>query len=213
VAIITKCLAVDSLAQYEVLKNEFDNENQQLQDDPENIIEIEKVPVLPNRVYFRDPHSMVIFRLIDHLGEPLSDLDLKLTAGARNSPDALPKGFFSDRQRNNKAINTLTFFLNYAAMNGCRKLEIGSRTYREEMKGAENYGIKVDPFNTKGFVHYLPCRYTSKTNNLIQYIKPNQTTIIDIIQKRIIRRGVFELTRDRSPGSFKKQPAGKTIPF
>ena len=103
VAIITKCLSVDSLAQYEVLKNEFDNENQQLQDDPESIIEIEKVPVLPDRVYFHDPQSMVIFRLIDHFGEPLTDLDLKLTAGARNSPDALPKGFFSDCQRNTQS--------------------------------------------------------------------------------------------------------------
>lgn len=212
VAIITRCLAVDSKKKYGLLKKEFDTENQQLQDDPEKIIEIEKVPVLPDRVYIHDPQSMVIFRLFDHLGEPVTDLDLKLTAGARNSPDALPKGFFSDCQRNRKAINTLAFFLNHAAMNGCKELTIDSKIYRKETKGAANYGIKIEPFDTSGYVHYLPCQYSSKTNDLIQFIKPNQTTIIDIVLKRVIRRGVFELTKDRSSGSFKKQPLGKPIP-
>jgi hypothetical protein len=211
VATITRCLAVESRTQYQNLKDKFDIENRQIQDDPEKVIEIEKVPVLPDRVYIHDPQSMVIFRTTDHLGEPFSELDLKLTAGARNSPDALPQGFFSDRQRNHKANNSLTFFLNYSAMKGCDELKMGSKTYRRKMHGADNYGIKIHPFFTNGYVHYLPCHYMNKTQDIIQFIKPNQTTIIDIVLKRVIRSGVFELGKDRKPASFKKQPFGKPI--
>lgn len=211
VATITECLAVESRTQYRDLKGKFDIENKQNQNDPEKAIEIEKVPVLPDRVYIHDPQSMVIFRTTDHLGEPLSELDLKLTAGARNSPDALPQGFFSDRQRNHKANNSLTFFLNYAAMKGWDELKKGSKTYRKEIYGADNYGVKIQPFFNKGYVHYLPCQYTNKTQDVIQFIKPNQTTIIDIVLKRVIRSGVFELSKDRTPVSFKKQPVGKPI--
>lgn len=53
---------------------------------------------------------MVIFRVQDDEGFPITDFDLILTAGPDNNPNHLPKGFFADRQLNSINKETITFF-------------------------------------------------------------------------------------------------------
>jgi hypothetical protein len=46
---------------------------------------------------------------------------------------------------------------------------------------------------------------------LSAFIKPHATTMVDIRLHRIVREGVFQLTLDTSPESFKGQPWGDPI--
>ncbi|MEP6960674.1 MAG: hypothetical protein ABI995_01250 [Acidobacteriota bacterium] len=46
----------------------------------------------------------------------VDDYDLLFTAGPDHSPDALPSGFFIDRQRNSRQRDTLTYFVNHTPM-------------------------------------------------------------------------------------------------
>jgi len=43
------------------------------------------------------------------------------------------------------------------------------------------------------------------------FLRPHETTLVDIVLRRIVRRGAFELTTDLEPGSFKSQPPGEPV--
>src|SRR5207247_1333561 len=86
--------------------------------------------------------SMAIFRIVDPTGNPIPDFDLLLTAGPEYSPDHLPHGFFIDRQRNRRAPNVLTYYLDHAAMSQTRQL-----------------GFRLQPRPSSGPVHFDPAEY------------------------------------------------------
>jgi hypothetical protein len=46
---------------------------------------------------------------------------------------------------------------------------------------------------------------------LAKLIIPNQTTLVDIVMKRIVHEGVFQLTRDKGPEEFGEVKPGKIL--
>jgi hypothetical protein len=139
-------------------------------------------------------------------------LALLFTAGARSSPDELPRGFLVDRQRNSKHRGTLTFFLNHALMHGSDAvLDAAGEVRREALPGATRLGLRINPFDTTGYAHYRPGRLDASREALERFVKPHATTLVDIRMRRIVREGVFQLTQDTSAKSFKKQPLGDPI--
>lgn len=208
VAAILRCLRVDSATDYQAACDEFDTLTARTQRDER--IQHRSRGWLPDTYAICDPHSMVTARMEDDQGHALTDFDL-LLLGKGSSPDTLPPGFFADRQRNRRHPGTLTFYLNHAIMVGDRELREGDEVLRARQPGAAELGFAVSPRPQEGFVHYLPAAYAARGTALTEYLRPNETLLIDIVMRRVVREGTFALTQDRRSRSFQNQDEGDPI--
>ena len=173
--------------------------------------QVETHPVGPFvREYLHDPCAMLVFRVRDEQGAPVKDFEIVLTAGA-DSPDALPPGFFIDRQRNRADPGTITYYVNAAKLLGAKAVAHDGRTLRPALAGADSLGLRVVPYPQDGFVHFLPCALPASGANLAAWVRPYETTVIDVVLRRVVREGVFRLTRERTPEDFTRAPPGPPI--
>jgi hypothetical protein len=208
---ILDCLNVSSQEEYVGLCNRFEQQTEDVQD--EERIETEVRQLLPNRVFIHDAHAMLIIRVRDDQGSAVSDFDLKFTAtkwGAV-SPDYLPTGLIVDRQLNHRQPGILTFYLNHHLLIGTAPLREGKRVFREARKGAAGLGLQIVARPAEGFVHYASAELNPKTQSLKGYIKPHQTTLIDVILRRIVRSGTFGLTKMRKSSDFTETEYGEVV--
>jgi hypothetical protein len=198
---IFRCLAVNNEAQYSDLVSAFAEESAKVQE--MSRVETDTTET-GTRYYFHDKHSMVIFRLRDSEGHVVSDYDLLLTAGPDNDPDALPTGFFRDRQCNCKDKSTLTYFFNYDAMNGTPAIVNDEGTViRSPKAGRRSLGITVVARPDKGLVHYLPAVLPASEDVFNKIIRPNSTTLVEIRLRRIVSDEVMGLVSYKDAGEIK----------
>jgi len=158
-----------------------------------------------------DPCAMLVFRVRDDQGKPLKDFDVILTAGPEDNPNHLPPGFFIDRQRNHLDPGCVVYYVNAARLLGAPAVIHQGRELRAALPAAPSLGLRIIPFPQDGFVLYQPALLKATPEHLAALIKPNQTTIVDIVLKRMVREGVYRLTRERTPMDFTKQPPGPPI--
>lgn len=125
-----------------------------------------------------EPCSMLVFRLVDTGGNPVEDYDLLLTSGKRYSPDSLPKGFFLDRQRNQRDSSRLTYFLDY-----------------EAMQEANQLGFRLVPRPDRGPVRYRSAEFRSTLARVDTVLAPHQTVMVEITVDRILREDVYVLRK------------------
>lgn len=208
VSSILQCLRIASRKDYAALFDTFRVQTAEVQQQ-EQVEDRSNLGPFNHQVIV-DPCCMLIFRVRDDQGNTLKDFDIILT-GKDNNPNALPPGFFIDRQRNHLNPGTLTYYLNYARMFGAPAVTYRGRQLRPALPACEHLGLHVIPYPQDGFVHYLPATLAASAENLVNFIRPNQTTIVDIVMRRIVREGVYRLTRDASPVNFTKQPPGTPI--
>ncbi len=209
VTAIVDCLKVTNRREYTSLCKRFDAETTQVQESERK--EVETRMLLPDNFFIHDRYSMVIFRVRDEAGHVVGDFDLTLTAGPNNNPNHLPKGFAIDRQANKRDGGTLTYYFNWDVMSGCPEVTHDGKELRPASPGAVALGLRIDPRPTEGFVHYLPCEINASTGLLQSVLMPNQTTLVDITLRRIVRRGVFELDRGVAQQKFKDTPPGAPL--
>ena len=177
VTAILDCIRVRSLADYRQVVKKHAAETMAVQE--EERLEVEDKFLLPDSHFIHDRYSMVIFRLRDDEGYPITDFDLLLTAGRDNDPNKLPKGFFMDRQLNRRNGSTITYYFNYDIMVGAPEVKHGNKVIREATRGADALGLRVMPRPDEGFVHYLPCEIRASRALLEHTLLPNATTMID----------------------------------
>lgn len=209
---IQRCLAVEDASDYDKLSAAFAAETEEVQKAEK--VEIQKIPILPDRSFIHDRTSLVIFRLRDSEGFPLQDFDLELT-GLQDDPGLLPEGFFKDRQRNQRAKHVLTFFFNYDLMIGSPAVadprEKG-RFLRDARLGVDRLGLRVTPRPNAGFVHYQACGLVASPKTLRAVIQPNQATLVDVVIRRLVHRETFELEHGDAPrASFRKVKPGDEL--
>ncbi len=210
---ILRCLQVRTRNQYDELRGQFDKENKDVQQAEQ--VERE-TRILRDAWFVHDRFSMVIFRLTDDHGYPVTEADMLLTAGEQHDPNMLPQGFFADRQKNRRHGGTLTYFFNHDVMIGCDEVwhvtkKGKEKLIREEQPGAERLGLKITPRPATGFVHYLPCDLEASGSALRSFLKPNQTTLVDIVLRRVVHEGVFRLDRGTKQRKFKNDPPGPPL--
>ena len=209
VTALLQCLRVTTLKDYAALFDTFRVQTAEVQQ-REQVEDRSLIGPFDHQVIV-DPCCMLVFRVRDDQGNALKDFDILLTAGKDNNPNGLPPGFFIDRQRNHLDPGTVTYYLNYHRMLGSPPVIYKGRQLRAALPGCGTLGLHVIPYPQEGFVLYQPARLTTSAENLRNFIKPNQTTIVDIVLRRIVREGVYRLTRDASPEDFTKQPPGMPI--
>ena len=205
---ILRCLAVSDAAGHAALRKAFDAENAAHQHLSRRI-EVEKVPVLPDRIYIHDPHAMVIFRVLDATGARVPEMDLLLTAGPAGDPNQLPQGFLTDRQGNRRAPGNLAFFLNHAVLAGCPELrDERGRLVRAELLPRPPYSLKLSPRVDDRLVGHWGGVLDPEFGDLLAALPPNRTTIIDFVLTRVVRESVFRLTRNLAKRSFRDDDPG-----
>jgi hypothetical protein len=198
---VVRCLKVTSRASYNVLSTELDALSAKTQKDEH----IEKVKgIFGTRTYETNRYSMPVFRFIDDRGDTLTDYDLLLTAGPKYDEDALPEGFFVDRQRNQKSPGKLTYYLDYDVM------ESGIR--KASMQGKLGFRVKARPEDgNSALAYYRLLDFRSDLDTLIKILRPNQAALIEVVLQRRVDKTVFTLTSDLTPGPIDSRPKKQLV--
>lgn len=188
---ILACLRVQTKKDYSGLIAAFEQENDLIW--KEELLEKERELMVFRRYFIRDRFSMVVFRVRDHEGRPVSDFDLILTAGDNDDPNHFPEGFCQDRQRNRLNPETITFFFNYDVLNGSGPVKDGTKVVRPAIEPTTKLGLQVIPRPDNGFVRYLPCRITASSKMFSKVLFPHATTLVDIVLQRLVDKEVFRV--------------------
>ncbi len=212
---VLSCLLVSNRDEYLSLCDEFATQNRTVRETER--VEIITRSFIPNAVYFHDTHAMIIFRVCDDRGYAIGDFDLTLHGKIkrRSGPDFLPKGFFVDRQKNSRESGVLTYYFSYDAMTGLPAISNPrnrKKLLREELPGADGLGLEIVARPDTGFVHYVPAFLKVSRDVLQEFMRADETTLVDIVLRRVVHEGVFRLTDKLDPESFTDQPPGAPIP-
>jgi len=206
---ILRCVAVDTPSAYQGICDDFESETRSIE--RAELIEKES-RLLPGRCFIHDPCCMLVAQIEDEQGRPVEHLDFKLTAGKEGDPNLLPAGFFKDKQRNQLHRGTLTFFLNHAVMHGSGEvLSPEGGVLRPALESAEALGIEISPHVQDGWIHLLPARLNATAKTLERFVRPHTTTMIEVVMRRVMREGVYRLTRDRKSKDFTRDPGGEAL--
>jgi hypothetical protein len=204
---IVRCLKVRSTRDYGTLTAAFERENATVRKNER----YETSGRLLKHEHFTDAHGIIIARIRDDGGHVPERMDFKFT-GPGNNPDGLPSGMIVDRQRNRRSAGTLTFYLNADAALGAG--EVSNRrgsVVRRRLPGLSASGIALFPRPRDAYVGHAIAQLGATLRNLENLVKRDQTVLLDIELKRIVRSGTFALTTDLRRRSFKDQNKGKPI--
>lgn len=212
VALIRKCLAIKDAAEYQALAAEFDQHSRDVLEAERS--ELEDRLLLQDRYFLHDAHSMVIIRVRDDQGYIPDDVRILFT-GEGNNPNHLPTGFLVDHQRNRLHRGTFTFYFNHDIIHGCDAVyhQKGTRRVkvRPKLGGIKELGIQIQAFPDNGFARYHPCEAKPSKDLLRRLILPHRTLLLEVVLKRIIHQGVFEISPGTQTQDFKKAPPGPVL--
>jgi hypothetical protein len=209
VAAIARCLTVRDDAAYAAVCDEFDALTARTQE-AERVQRVKQL-FLMERTFVNPVATQLILRVLDDTGEALHDFDFLLTscdpAGRTErqrlpDPNKLPPGFFVDRQRNSRARGTLTYYLNHEVLRSAPALGL-----RILPRPAVDPDARASDF----FTHYVKAELHAATDTLLPLVRPNATLLIDVVLKRLVRSGMFRLTRDLRPRDFTGEGTGDVL--
>lgn len=209
---ILDCIKVKTKTDYEKLYQQFEQETQEVLKD--ELTESVSGLFTSKRYFIHDQYCMVIFRVVDTEGYPIKDFDLIISAGDDNDPNHLPEGFFQDRQRNRNNPENITYYLNYDILQGVSAVKDGKKEIRSKQKGIDKIGLRIIPRPSSGFVHYIPCEIKADQAMFDYVLKPNSTTLVEIVLQRIVSKEVFRINpinKHPNDGDFKKISPGDDI--
>jgi len=112
---VLRCLEVGSAAAYNRLVKEMGELTAKTQTD-EHEQTVKELFVF-KRTFVTNRYCMLVIRITDDRGNNLPDYDVLFTAGPDYDPNHLPPGFFVDRQRNQRNLGKLTYYIDYDVMN------------------------------------------------------------------------------------------------
>ena len=207
---ILRCLSIRDAASYTALCDAFDAENAVRDADK---VELEPAGPFAPRVHIHDPRSMLIVRLTDEAGEPLTGAGFLLTAGTPASADLMPVDFLLDRQANSKQRTTISLFLDHSLLAGDTRVadpRNSRKTLRPVVVSHRPYGAYVQPVDLTGLVHHALAR-SQPGDDLFSMLGAHQTTVLDVVLPRKIHEGVFRLTQNLAPRDFSKPVPGSII--
>ncbi|WP_298628365.1 phospholipase PlaB [uncultured Legionella sp.] len=198
---VLRCLQVTHRKAYNTLSKELDKLTKETQE----LEHTEAVKTLIfKREYITNRYSMIVFRLIDDRGNHLVDYDLYLTAGPKYSEDALPNGFFVDRQRNVRNRGKLSYFLDYDVM------DEGLNT--PQMQGNLGFRIRAYPeASDQALAYYRLLDFHSSLADMHKIIHPNETVMVEIMLQRKVDKAVSRITNNLTPAKISAKPAGKRV--
>jgi hypothetical protein len=195
---LVRCLEVGSAKDYETVTAEFQKLSAKTQRDEET----QRTKIGPfSRTFKTHRCMMLVFTFRDDEGYPVTDFDMRLTAGKNYDEYALPPGFFIDRQRNSRDPSTLTYYLDYDVMIAGLDKKLENRL-----------GFVVEARPATGLSHYDPAIFRGTSDDIVKALLPNETLLIEITLKRNIDRQIFTLTDNlTAPEDISGTPSGTSV--
>ena len=190
---IMQCIRVKTTSDYKQVCSDFSTKTNEIQN--EERLETETEFLVIKRHFIHDRYSMVIFRVRDSKGYPVTDFDVVFTAGSQDDPNHLPEGFCADHQRNRINPEMITFFFNFDVLNGCKPVMEDNVIIRREILPTSMLGLQIIPRPDNGFVRYLPCKIKASSEMFSNILVPNSTTLVDVVLQRIVDKEVFQIEK------------------
>ena len=192
---VLQCLGVKSESAYAKLISAFEVSSKATQAAEET--RRAKIGVF-HRTFKTHRCSMLLFRLIDDTGLPVTDYDLRFTAGKDYDDNSLPHGFFVDRQRNQQDPGKLAYFLDY---------DVLSEGLGDKLEN--RFGLKITARPDEGLARYGSVSFEGTAGDIVKAIRPNETLMVEILLRRKVDRSVFTLTEALSqPERIDGTPSG-----
>lgn len=142
-----------------------------------------------------DEYSMVVFKVVDTHGKPVTDFDLYLLAGEDYQPDKLPRGFFIDKQKNKVNQNHLTYYFNHS-----------------KLTKASHLGFRIVARPDEGFAFFKPAEFRSDMANFSQLLIANQTLMVEVTLQRRVAENTFLLVDAEASSELRqKEKARKRL--
>lgn len=137
-----------------------------------------------------DKHAQLVFRIRDQLRRPVENYDIFFDSVEGRKDPSLPMGqLFEDKHRNEISPHIITFYLRTDAFNAEQNEWIPRVP---AVDGCYLEVTAVQPETRE--ILYLPMRFEFSKEDLIQWIQPHCTTIIDIELLRLPSPEVFRIT-------------------
>lgn len=210
VAALLRCLAVEDEAGYDDLCDAFDALSSQTQE--QELVEITRKLSIFKREFRNPVATQLITRVHDENGRQLEDFDFLLTSWDPDAkqarfrqpdPNFLPPGFFIDRQRNRRSRGTVTYYLNHDVVRTAPALGVRILPRPAPAPGTSEA--------SQHFVHFVSAELAARTQTLLDYVRPNATLMLDVVLQRVVRSGVFRLTRELRPRDFTGDGPGDAL--
>jgi hypothetical protein len=179
-AAIDAALKVSSRREYEALESDFSSKTSDLQ----------------KRELFYDGsrlerYAQVVFRIVDDTGNCLDDYAIELIDGDRRG-DRFPSGFLGHQHKNEVTPERFVFYLN---------TELISKA-----KGGK-IGFRVHAATGTPLVDYPVFEYLGAASDVAMFLKPNQTTLVEVVLRRRLNKNVFRLSKRLSYQKIDGKPS------
>jgi hypothetical protein len=136
-----------------------------------------------------DKCAQVIFRVHDQDGRPVEHFDIFFDSEKTEIKSVVPiQKLFEDDHRNDVTKNVITFYLRLDAFNADAKI------WEPRLPKVQGLFIEVsatEPLTDN--IAYLPLRYELNPKDLLEWIKPHTTTIVDVELLRLPADIVFTI--------------------
>jgi hypothetical protein len=197
---VRQCLQVEDAAGYRQLSKDLQQLTKTTQ--KQEHVTTASSGFLFDRKFITSRYSMLMFRMSDDRGNPIHDYDIKFTAGPDFNENHLPSGFCVDRQRNQQNPGKLTYYVDFDLL----------RNWLKKPELADCFGFKIQARPSSGFAYYQAAEYQGSFKQLSKDLAANQTLMIEIVLKRVVHEGVFQLTERTEPEDFSGQSFGEPLP-
>ncbi len=127
-------------------------------------------------------YCQLVFRITDDSGNNLTDYAIELIDGDRRG-DKLPTGFAGHHHRNEARPERFIFYLNWDLL--------------AKVPGGK-LGFRVNAATGTTLVEYPVFEFLGSVSDVSMFLKPNQTTFVDVVLKRRLNKNVFRLTKNLS---------------
>jgi hypothetical protein len=122
-----------------------------------------------------NPHSQVVFRILDHLGQPVNDYSIFFNSYGGGQPGAIINDIFEDQHKNLYTPNTMNFYIKTFSWNDT------SKDWIDEIPAVNGVTLEIDAVAPQTHrVLYLPVRLEIPSAALVDWIQPHRTTIVDV---------------------------------
>ena len=135
-----------------------------------------------------DPHAHLVIRVRDHLGGPVNDFSVFFNSFGSEEPDTLIDKLFEDSHKNGFTANTMDFYLRTNCWDD------GAQSWTSRLGAVNGVSLEIDAVDpTTHRVLYLPLRLHITEEQLVGWIQPHRTTIIDVRLMRLPHKVAFIL--------------------
>lgn len=130
-----------------------------------------------------DPHAQLVFRLRDQRGQPVPDYSIffnSMGGDATGGNSQLINELFEDKHKNDATPNTMNFYLRVA------KFDAGSAQGISRLPSIGGVDLEIDATDpVTDRIVYLPIRLRIDGAELLKWLEPHRTTIVDVTLFRL----------------------------